>query len=99
MGLIAGPDNPPVTRPNLDFRVWTSMLIAWYVFATVSASAPASSAALAIAPMSVTFGESLTHKGRRAVWRAADTTSETIWGSLPNWMPPCAVLGQEILSS
>ena len=46
-------------------NVSVSIAIARYVLATVSASAPASSAARAKSAMSVTFGESFTMSGRR----------------------------------
>src|SRR5713101_4428289 len=51
-GLIAGPERPPVGLPSRDLRVRRSTAIAGYVLATVRASAPASSAAFAISPMS-----------------------------------------------
>src|SRR6266436_3758211 len=100
IGLMAGPDRPPVGFPKRDFPERKSIAIAGYVFATVRASAPASSAERAISPMSVTRGESLTQRGRfAAAFRAAPTTSATQVGSLPNCMPPFLTLGQEMLSS
>src|SRR6202030_2940301 len=78
MGLMAGPDKPPGLFPKGDFPVRKSMAIAGEVFATVRASAPASSAARAISPMSVTRGDSFTQRGLLwAAFRAAPTTSAT----------------------
>jgi hypothetical protein len=47
-GLIAGPDNPPVTVERQGFRVSASIAIPSTVFISEIASAPASSTALAI---------------------------------------------------
>src|SRR5260370_40304156 len=60
MGLIAGPDNPPVGFPKRDFPERKSMAMAGEGFATVEASAPASSPARAIRKRSATRGGKLT---------------------------------------
>src|SRR5580704_155595 len=100
IGLIAGPERPPVRFPKRDFWVLKSIAIAGKVLATVRASAPARSAVLAISPMSVTRGISFTQSGLFcAAFRAAPTTSSTRAGSLPNCIPPFLTFGQEMLSS
>ena len=64
-----------------------------------SASAPADSAARAISAISVTFGDSLTISGFFALALAAETTSSTIFGWVPNAMPPHFTFGQEMFIS
>src|ERR1700740_389167 len=85
IGFMDGPDSPPVWLPRWDFPLQGSIAMEGYVLATVRASAPAPSAALAISPMSATIGESFTQRGRlAAAFRAAPTTSATMAGSPPN---------------
>jgi len=73
-GRMAGPERPPVVLASFGRRVCTSMAIPTSVLMRESASAPASAAALAIARMSVTLGESLGMMGRRVASLAALTT-------------------------
>ena len=60
MGLMAGPDRPPVRLASTGLRVSMSMTIAVNVLMRLRASAPASTAARAMTLISVTQGESLT---------------------------------------
>ena len=98
-GLIAGPDNPPVTLASTGRRVFTSIAIPTNVLMSESASAPASTQALAMATTSVTLGESLTIKGLLVAARQAATTPAAQAGSLPKRMPPSLTLGHEIFIS
>ena len=70
-GLMAGPDNPPVTLASTGRRVFTSIAIPTNVLMSESASAPASTQALAMATTSVTLGESLTIRGLLVAARQA----------------------------
>src|SRR6202046_139067 len=99
IGFTAGPDNPPVVLPRRDLRLCASIHSAGYVFAITTASAPLDSAALAISPMALTFGESFTQSGRFAALRAASTTAPVRDGSVLYSTPPCSTLGHEMLSS
>ena len=75
IGLTAGPDMPPVLKPSDGRKLSVSMRIARIVLATVSASAPASSAARAMPTTSPAFGDSLTITGRSVAARMARTVS------------------------
>src|ERR1700678_836644 len=86
IGLMAGPDNPPVVLHRRDLRLCASIHNAGYVFAitrqsVISASAVVS--AYVISTMWLTFGESFTQMGRRAAFRAASTTAAVRCGSVP----------------
>src|SRR5207244_1340615 len=59
IGLIGGPLTPPPPAPRRGARVSASITRPITVLTSVSPVAPASRAAVAIATMSVTFGESL----------------------------------------
>ena len=64
-----------------------------------SPSAPPAAQALAMAAMSVTFGESFTYTG---LWQTAFTrsvTRRTVSGSVPKLMPPSWTFGQLTLTS
>jgi hypothetical protein len=61
--LIAGPLSPPVTFPRIGCRRRQSTAIPTNVFTALTASAPPSAAAFAIAWMSVTFGVSFAISG------------------------------------
>src|SRR5437870_5343952 len=98
IGRIAGPDSPPVPAPSMGRRVSMSMARPTRVLISDSASAPASAAARAIDTMSVTFGVSLTNRGRVHTARTAATTSLVSCGSTPK-MRPRSTLGQDTLSS
>ena len=65
IGLIAGPESPPVLFAMRGRRVSTSIERDKKVLTRDSASAPAFSAQRAICAMEVTLGESFTIRGRR----------------------------------
>ena len=69
------------------------------VLMRVTASAPASSAARAIAPMSATFGESFTHSGFPVAARTRRVRPDSPSGFEPKAIPPSFTLGQEAFSS
>lgn len=99
MGLIAGPDKPPVMFPRMGRRVSVSIAMPSRVLMRAMPSAPPSSTALAMAAMSVTFGVSLTMMGN---CDTALTARVTLWAARseqPKSMPPSFMLGDEMLSS
>ena len=73
--------------------------MAGMVLVTLSAAAPASATAAAISAMSATVGASLTQTGTSAAWTTSRVTRAPTSGRVPNWMPPSAMLGQEMFSS
>ncbi len=94
MGLIAGPESPPVRFARTGLRVSMSITIAVKVLMRLSAFAPASMVARARALMSVTLGESLTMSTLSpAAFRTTDVISPTWTGSRPKLMPPLATSG------
>ena len=72
IGLIAGPESPPVTLASTGARRFTSMAMAGMVLISESASAPAPSTAAAIAGMLAACGESFTISVREKALRTAD---------------------------
>ena len=99
IGRIAGPLRPPTMFESFGRRVSTSMAIARNVFTSDTASAPASSAALANDATSVTFGVSFGITGSRVTFLTALTTSKVPCKLQPNVMPPSLMFGQEMFSS
>src|ERR1035441_838322 len=99
MGLIAGPERPPVMLLRRGRRVSASMEIARKVLVRLTASAPASAAILAMWAMEVTLGESLTISGRALAALARPTRYSSELGSEPKAMPPAWTLGQETFNS
>src|SRR5579862_6295711 len=99
MGLMAGPDKPPVMLLRRGLRVSTSMDMARKVLTRLTASAPAVAATLAICAMEVTLGESLTMRGRFDEARARPTRYSRDPQSAPKAMPPACTLGQETFNS
>ena len=99
IGLIAGPESPAVTFEIRGLRVSVSIAIAMKVLTRDTTLAPASCETLAICAMLVTLGESFTINGRWVARLAVLTTSSSSRGSLPNCIPPCAVLGHETFNS
>src|ERR1700727_1820887 len=99
MGLIAGPESPPVLLAMRGRRVSTSMERDKKVLTSERASAPALSAHFAIWAMEVTLGESFTIRGRRETALARVTSWSRIPVSVPKTMPPCWVIGQEAFNS
>src|SRR5579864_8539135 len=99
IGLIAGPDSPPVMLLSRGFRVSTSIDIARKVLTRLRASAPAFAATWAIWAIEVTLGESLTISGRLVDDRARLTRYSSDPQSAPKAMPPAWTLGQETFNS
>src|ERR1700689_4656617 len=99
MGLIAGPERPPVLLAMRGRRLSTSIDSDKKVLTRESASAPAFSAQRAIWAMDVTLGESFTINGRRDTALARVTSWSRIPVSVPKTIPPCWVLGQEAFNS
>src|SRR5207245_10829188 len=69
IGLMPGPESPPNLLPIAGRNVLMSILRPRIVFDTTSASAPASSADLAMATTSQELGECLHKIGLFLVWR------------------------------
>src|ERR1035441_6833580 len=99
MGLMAGPERPPVMLARRGLRVSASMAMARNVLETLRALAPARAAIWAMWAMEVTLGESLTMSGRVEALLARLTRYSNSAGSAPKAMPPAWTLGQETLSS
>ena len=99
IGLIAGPESPPVKFAIRDRLVSTSMDKATNVFTSETASAPASCAAFAIVAMLVTFGDSFTISGLVATDLHHPTRSPSTSLSVPKTIPPWLVFGQLAFSS
>src|SRR5579872_1819273 len=97
MGLIAGPESPPVMLLRRGLRVSASMDMARNVLTRLTASAPASATTLAILATEVTFGDSFTIRGRVATALASFTKYSSEPGSDPKVMPPAWTFGQETL--
>ncbi len=99
IGRMAGPLRPPTMFDRFGRRVSTSMAIARKVLTSDTASAPASSAALAMDATSVTFGVSFGMTGRCVTFFTAPTTSTVPCRLQPKVMPPSLMFGQEMFSS
>src|SRR5208283_4610088 len=99
MGLMAGPESPPVMFERRGRRVSASMDMARKVLVRLTASAPAAAEILAICAMEVTLGESLTMSGRLELALARPTRYSSEPGSEPKAMPPAWTLGQETFNS
>ena len=69
------------------------------VFIRDTAAAPASSTALAITVISVTFGESFAITGSFVECLTSEITLAAALGSVPKTIPPSLTLGQEMLTS
>src|SRR5208283_2511891 len=94
MGLMAGPDRPPVILLSRGCRVSASIDMARKVLTRLTASAPAPAAILAMWAIEVTLGESLTISGLVEAERARLTRYSSDPGSAPKAMPPACTLGQ-----
>ena len=99
IGLMAGPESPPVMVESSGLRVLASTAIPSKVFITDKLSAPSASTARAISATSVTFGESFTINSFLYTFRTALTTSEASGQLTPKAIPPSFTFGHEILSS
>src|SRR5664280_2151741 len=83
IGLIAGPQRPPVRLPRNGLSVSRSRTIALNVLTSDIPSDPASTAARATAVTSLTLGVSLVRSRRRVSGRTAPTTAAEAAGSAP----------------
>ena len=99
MGLMAGPDMPPVLLARAKVLRSISIFIPVSVLISDITSAPPASAALAISAMSVTFGVSFMITGCFAIFFTSRVICSTPEGLVPKEMPPSFTLGQEILIS
>ena len=99
IGRIAGPLRPPTMFDSFGRRVSISIAIARKVLTSDTASAPASSDALANEATSVTFGVSFGITGSDVTFFTALTTSKVPWRLHPNVMPPSLMFGHEMFSS
>ena len=96
---MAGPERPPITLPSLGLRVSGSIAMPSSVFATTSASAPASSAARAISATSATFGVSLAQIGTRAQRLISAIARCVSFADMAKARPSASMFGQEMLAS
>jgi len=99
MGLMAGPDSPPILLASMGLVVSVSIVIARTVLIAVMAFAPALTADDAISVMSATLGVSLTMMGFVIVLLTVFTTFETRLGFCPISEPVFFTWGQDTFSS
>ncbi len=99
IGLIAGPESPPVIFASFGRRFSISITMPVIVFINDIESAPASSTLRAISVISVTLGVSFTMTGLPVLPLTAFTTLKPASGLVPNATPPAFTLGHEILTS
>src|SRR6202049_2332034 len=99
IGLIAGPDKPPITLASVGRLLRMSIDMPVIVLISETASAPDAAAATAVGRASPLLGDSFTIIGSVVARRTAAVTSATACGSAPNTMPPARILGQETLTS
>ncbi len=87
IGLMAGPQRPPVRLPRNGLSVSRSRTMALNVLTSDTPSDPASTAARATAVTSLTLGVSLVRSRRRVSGRTAPTTAAVAAGSAPICRP------------
>src|SRR5262249_23525575 len=98
IGLMPGPERPPNLLPIAGRKLLTSFLGPRMVFDTPSASAPAASAALAMATTSPALGESLHQIGLSVVLRMRLMTLN-VCSSCSAKLPPLGSrVGHEMLT-
>ena len=97
-GLIAGPLRPPISLARIGLRLRQSMAMPLIVLTRLTASAPPSAAARAMATTSVTFGVSLAINGNGPASRQRRTTRVIADGSIPR-SSPWLTFGHERFSS
>ena len=98
-GFTAGPLSPPVAIDSTGRRFSMSIAMPINVLMSDTLSAPSASHARAISAMSVTLGESFTISVFLYRSRTALTTLAAPSHEVPNAIPPCFTLGQEMFSS
>ena len=99
MGLMAGPDNPPVTLLSRGCRSSASIAMARKVFTRLTASAPASAATRAMCAIEVTLGVSFTISGLAAAPLARLTRYSSDPASAPKAIPLACTFGHDTFSS
>src|SRR5215469_15856209 len=101
IGLMAGPDSPPVSPARCGRIVSVSTTMPSRVLIIESPSAPADTHAFAMATMSVTSGDSFANTGRSYLaWpRTASMTDAESSGLAANMRPRCSTFGHEMLTS
>ncbi|MPN02616.1 hypothetical protein SDC9_149832 [bioreactor metagenome] len=99
IGLIQGPESPPVIVDNFGFLLSTSIAIPKKVLTRDTASAPSSSTPRAIWEISVTLGDNFTINVLGNTFRTSLVTWAADWQEVPNAIPPSFTLGQEIFNS
>src|SRR5574344_2170966 len=99
IGLMAGPDNPPVTVESIGILLSASIAIPRKVFTKETLSAPPATTAFAISAISVTLGDNLTISVLLYTFLTSDVTLSAITQLVPKAIPPCFTLGQEIFNS
>ncbi len=101
MGLIAGPDNPPVLPPKCGRIVSKLITIESTVLISANPSAPASTTPFAIDTKSVTSGDSFAMIGNSppSVFRTPSITRREASGSQAKTKPRFSTLGHEIFTS
>src|SRR5713226_1287934 len=97
IGLIAGPLSPAVRLDIRGLRVLASIAMPRNVFTREMASAPAFSAALAMAGILVTLGVSFTMSGLCDADLHVATSSSSMVRLVPKTMPPSCVFGHDTL--
>src|SRR5215831_12840645 len=99
IGFTPGPEMPPYLLPIAGRNVSVLILSPRMVLAMTSASAPAASAAFAIATTSPALGDSLHHTGFLVALRMRLITLK-VWSSCMAKLPPPGLrVGHEILTS
>ncbi|CAB4683349.1 unannotated protein [freshwater metagenome] len=101
IGLIAGPDKPPVLPPNLGCIVFKSITIPSKVLINANPSTPAFITDVAISTMSVTSGDNLAIIGSSPpiFLLTLSITALAVSGWQAKTCPRFSTLGQEILTS
>ena len=99
MGLMAGPERPPMPVPSPGLPVRQSTAMPSRVLISDTASEPPSAEARAMSAMSETFGDSFVMTGRRVAERTSLTRRCTTSGSRPKGRSPPSTLGHEMFSS
>ena len=100
MGLRAGPEIPPVSLASTGAPDSASISMPGMVLMAVIASAPASTTARAISPISCTLGDSFTRQGSDVTFLTVAVTSAAADGEAAN-ISPCSAprFGQDTFSS
>src|SRR5260370_23721200 len=96
MGFTPGPEMPPYLLPIAGRKVSMLILSPRMVLAMTSASAPAVSAALAVATTAPAFGDSLPHKGFAVALRMRHITFKGGSSCMAELAAPGLAVGHDI---